>query len=698
MGTRLTYDENPSMTEAEVDQMLEDYCGITAFHGLPYTESGGIHHIDCTMKFLDVDTILVEEKTPTDPELEANVAILETLTSSWGTPYEIIRVPVGNGNSQAYTNSLILNDKVLVPTFGASNDAVALAIYENAMPGYEVIGFDGSWLSDDAIHCRTKGIVDRYMLYIDHTPLIDPQTAGGSYTVTAVIHPYSGQPLSSGFPQLRYSINGGLFTNVTMTNIGGETWQGTIPAQADGTTVAYYIHAEDDSGRVENHPYIGAQGAHDFLVSTTGDYPVIGHTALGDQSLASWPATVTATVTDADGLSGVVLEYSINSVAQTDVTMSNTGGNTWEGTFGGSVSDGDTIEYRICAVDASGSANTSYEPAAGYHAFSIISSIPVYVWNPSGSASGAALASALDSLGVAYASGSSLPGDPSVYESIFACLGIFSGNHVLTSGEGSSLAAYLDGGGRLYMEGGDTWAYDTATAVHAYFNISGDDDGTGDCGPVNGATGTFTEGMSFSYSGVNAYIDHISPTGGAVTVFSNGSPAYDNGVAYDGTSYLTVGCSFEFAGLDDGASPSTKAELLEAILDYFGVGQTQPLETVSASLGCTPTSGTLPFTFNINCGLTNLVNENRRAAARLAVTTAGGSHYPNYRGGVTNLSPYEVFNAGWNQNLPGVGSVLGDNIFQLVAEDVTPAPYNQPPFQPAGDTDTASCTVTGNAP
>jgi agmatine/peptidylarginine deiminase len=276
MSTRLTLDENPGMTGAQVDQILLDYCGITDYYPLPYTESGGIHHIDCTKKFLDVDTILVEEKTPSDPELEANVAFLRTLTSSWGTPYEIIRVPVGNGNTEAYTNSLILNAKVLVPVFGTSHDAVALQIYADAMPGYEIIGFDGSWLSDDAIHCRAKGIMDRYMLYIDHTPLTDPQVSGGNYLVIAEIHPYSGQPVSSGFPQLRYSNDGGTFTNVTMTSAGGDTWQGTIPAQADGTTVRYYIHAEDDSGRVENHPYIGALGAHRFTVATTGSFLVVG--------------------------------------------------------------------------------------------------------------------------------------------------------------------------------------------------------------------------------------------------------------------------------------------------------------------------------------------------------------------------------------------------------------------------------------
>jgi hypothetical protein len=54
--------------------------------------------------------------------------------------------------------------------------------------------------------------------------------------------------------------------------------------------------------------------------------------------------------------------------------------------------------------------------------------------------------------------------------------------------------------------------------------------------------------------------------------------------------------------------------------------------------------------------------------------------------------------AAWNQNLPALSSLVGDNTFELVAEDVTPSPYNQPPYPPAGDTDTDICTATGIAP
>ena len=57
--------------------------------------------------------------------------------------------------------------------------------------------------------------------------------------------------------------------------------------------------------------------------------------------------------------------------------------------------------------------------------------------------------------------------------------------------------------------------------------------------------------------------------GSAFPVFLNVTPAYINGVAYDGGTYRTVGTSFEFGGLVDGAAPSTKNELLVEILEFF---------------------------------------------------------------------------------------------------------------------------------
>ncbi|MBN3035820.1 MAG: T9SS type A sorting domain-containing protein, partial [Bacteroidales bacterium] len=132
-------------------------------------------------------------------------------------------------------------------------------------------------------------------------------------------------------------------------------------------------------------------------------------------------------------------------------------------------------------------------------------------------------------------------------------------------------AAYLNQGGSLYMEGGDTWYYDDQTAVHAMFNINATSDGSSDMSTVLGQAGTFTEGMSFPYNGENNWMDHIEPVSPAFKILQNQSPSYGTGVAYDAGTYKTIGTSHEFGGLQDGASPSTKEELMREYLIFLGV-------------------------------------------------------------------------------------------------------------------------------
>ena len=42
----------------------------------------------------------------------------------------------------------------------SSWDDEALEIYEQALPGYDILPFTGTWQSTDALHCRVKGIPD----------------------------------------------------------------------------------------------------------------------------------------------------------------------------------------------------------------------------------------------------------------------------------------------------------------------------------------------------------------------------------------------------------------------------------------------------------------------------------------------------------------------------------------------------------
>jgi hypothetical protein len=151
---------------------------------------------------------------------------------------------------------------------------------------------------------------------------------------------------------------------------------------------------------------------------------------------------------------------------------------------------------------------------------------------------------------------------------------------VLSSSEGQILADYLNAGGMIYMEGGDTWCFDSQTAVHTMFNINPISDGSSDMGTVLGQAGSFTEGMSFSYVGENSYMDRISNITPAQLIFSNQSPSYGCAVAYDAGGYKTIGTSFEFGGLSDGTFPSTKKELMAKIIEFFGLNFV-PVELVS---------------------------------------------------------------------------------------------------------------------
>jgi len=163
------------------------------------------------------------------------------------------------------------------------------------------------------------------------------------------------------------------------------------------------------------------------------------------------------------------------------------------------------------------------------------------------------------------------PANLNYYSTIFVCLGIYSSNYVLPVNEGQLLADFLNNGGSLYMEGGDTWYYDQSTPVHPMFNIDPEADGTSDLGTVLGQDSTFTEDMSFNYLGENSWIDHISAISPAFLIFENDNPVYGACVAYDAGTYKTIGASFEFGGLADGNSPSTKEELMTEYLDFFGI-------------------------------------------------------------------------------------------------------------------------------
>lgn len=274
ISTDLVWSENSGFTHEQINQIMQDYLGINTYHVVLDVNGQYIKHVDCWGKYLSPDTILIRQVPPSHSqydEIEAAVEYFESQKSCYDTNYKIVRVYTP-GN-EPYTNSLILNNKVLVPITGSSWDDEAIASYQEALPGYEVIGFTGSWQSTDALHCRAMGITDRYMLYIEHVPLHGDINCSDGVEIQVKIYPYSGEDLISSNTSLYWKVEGGDWEFIQLQPLGNSIYHAIIPPMINGTKIYYYIHAEDYSGRKENHPYIGAPMAYSFTMINTNSPP-----------------------------------------------------------------------------------------------------------------------------------------------------------------------------------------------------------------------------------------------------------------------------------------------------------------------------------------------------------------------------------------------------------------------------------------
>ncbi|MFC1898368.1 T9SS type A sorting domain-containing protein [Candidatus Cloacimonadota bacterium] len=180
----------------------------------------------------------------------------------------------------------------------------------------------------------------------------------------------------------------------------------------------------------------------------------------------------------------------------------------------------------------------------------------------------------------------------SITDAVFVLLGVFPDNFQLTGNESSALADYLLNGGNVYMEGGDTWAYDNPTAVHSFFKINGLNDGSSDLVNVQGHD--FLDGMNWSYTGNNGWIDQVEPIAPAVSIFSNPDVGYVCGVAYDSGNYKTVGTSFEITGL--GGTNSLDDAVL-GIIEFFEIDGEPLLHPINLQVTSFPADDFATFTW-----------------------------------------------------------------------------------------------------
>ncbi|TKJ37231.1 hypothetical protein CEE37_14050 [candidate division LCP-89 bacterium B3_LCP] len=364
MSTTGAYHYEPLYTIPEIEALVQEYLGIENYiflqDWLGWTPGIFVEHIDCWAKLIDPGRVMVRQINPPNPTLEAMAEYLPTLLSSYGRPYEVIRIQETLNTN--YINSLFLNDMMLVPQFGDPLDALALQTWEDALPGYDVRGFDHNWMGSlDALHCRTHELTDPYMLRIVHIPIHDRENDGNNYYLEADIHPYSNEALIAP-PVIMWKPEGGSYNPIAMTFAGDDIYYGEIPQQPDDTNIYYYLEAEDGSGRVENHPYIGEGNPHHFYVGLDNESPTVEFNPLGSIQASEWPLPFKAYALDDRWISQVAAEYAINGITQPDIDMEliEPFAVYYRGTPAGIVQPGDVIEVRVKAVDTSINQNTTY--------------------------------------------------------------------------------------------------------------------------------------------------------------------------------------------------------------------------------------------------------------------------------------------------------------------------------------------------
>lgn len=168
--TRRTYIWNSGMSQDQVDAALKANFkarNIYTFEyaGYPNEPADGTGHIDMFMKLLNDHTVLISiaDAEPYKSNAEKAIAFFKGKTAADGQPYKVLTVKGwDDGAWYTYTNSLIVNNTALIPSYSGhtQENAEAEAAYKAGMPGATVvqINTDGSITAGGSIHCVTQTI------------------------------------------------------------------------------------------------------------------------------------------------------------------------------------------------------------------------------------------------------------------------------------------------------------------------------------------------------------------------------------------------------------------------------------------------------------------------------------------------------------------------------------------------------------
>jgi agmatine deiminase len=269
--------------------------GIQQYNILSNFEDRGIQHIDCFMKLLDEERILVIRPPSDHPSSAQYEGIvnqeLTKLTNTWGRPYQILRIDTETYHENelaAYTNALILNKNIYVPMFGIPQDTVAVRQWKEAMPGYTIKPFEFvlagepalreqareiyeeiGWTGGDALHCRTRAIWDPNMIYMSVNRIPAKVPKASSYVLDVIIKDYSKGSLVPESLKVIWRVKGKdewKELKLTTSDIP-DHYKASFPGGQAGVTIEYYVTAKSNWGTIPSTmPRTAPEGYYTFRI------------------------------------------------------------------------------------------------------------------------------------------------------------------------------------------------------------------------------------------------------------------------------------------------------------------------------------------------------------------------------------------------------------------------------------------------
>ena len=160
--TDRVFAENPGFERKQLIRELHEYFQVDKLFLIPEQPNDFTGHSDGMVRFIDNQTILINNYKDEKPAFKRafEIAIHNTGLGTIEIPYN----PYGNGNyTQAngdYINYLQMENTVILPVFGIKEDAEVVKQFEELFKGQTVATIDGTEIANEGgiLNCITWNI------------------------------------------------------------------------------------------------------------------------------------------------------------------------------------------------------------------------------------------------------------------------------------------------------------------------------------------------------------------------------------------------------------------------------------------------------------------------------------------------------------------------------------------------------------